>query len=183
MLLWLDVVPVAGVGARQGAQRHHSRHETESGVCFAGRDKLVYLIESGEVVERLRRGVADRLHRTAQAADDFTYGNQIAAFTLHGFTFPQNQTAPKRSTRKESRLTTFRHGGPCGLRSEMRAAERRGNPVLFYATGERWCHATGLRGGCGIGFGLGVPQPYSSIRLIRLWLANLLRPSCVLRAA
>ena len=41
----------------------------------------------------------------------------------------------------------------------------------------------GYGGGCGIGFGLGVPQPYSSIRLIRLWLANLLRPSCVLRAA
>ena len=38
------------------------------------------VIDLGEVVERLGRSVADRLYRTAQAADDFTYGNQIAAF-------------------------------------------------------------------------------------------------------
>ena len=49
--------------------------------------------------------------------------------------------------RKESRLTTIRHGGPCGLRIEMRSAERRVNPVLFYATGDRWYHATASEGG------------------------------------
>ena len=32
---------------------------------------------------RLARGY-ERLDRTAQVADDFTYGNQIAALTLHG---------------------------------------------------------------------------------------------------
>ena len=32
MLLWLDVVPVAGVGAWQAAQRHQPRHETPGGV-------------------------------------------------------------------------------------------------------------------------------------------------------
>ena len=29
----------------------------------------------------------------------------------------------------------------------MRLAERRVNPVLFYAAGDRWCHAAGLEGG------------------------------------
>ena len=44
---------VAGVGAGQGAQRHRPRHEAESRVRFAGPDKLVHLIEAGEVVPRL----------------------------------------------------------------------------------------------------------------------------------
>ena len=44
-------------------------------------------------------------------------------------------------------MTTIRHGGPCGLRIEMRSAERRVNPVLFYATGDRWYHATASEGG------------------------------------
>ena len=51
---------------------------------LAGPDKLVHLVGLGEVVARLGRGFADRLDRAAQAADDFTYGNQIAALTLHG---------------------------------------------------------------------------------------------------
>ena len=36
------LAPVAGVGARQGAERHHPRHEAEIGVRFTGRelDKL-----------------------------------------------------------------------------------------------------------------------------------------------
>ena len=41
---------VAGVGAGQGAQRHQPRHEAEIGVRFAGRNKLVHLVEAGEVV-------------------------------------------------------------------------------------------------------------------------------------
>ena len=63
-------------------------------VRFAGRDKLVNLIEAGEVVQRLRRSSAERLDRPVQAADDFTYGNQIAAFTLHGLFSHVSQTTP-----------------------------------------------------------------------------------------
>ena len=51
----------AWVASRQGAQRHRARHEAEIGVRFAGRDKLVHLIEAGEVVHRLGRGFAERL--------------------------------------------------------------------------------------------------------------------------
>ena len=36
---------------------------------------------------------------------------------------------PKPRSRKESRLTTIRHGGPCGLRTRMRSAEREGKSV------------------------------------------------------
>ena len=53
--------------------------ETEVG--FACRDKLVYLIESGEVVQPLRRGFADRGHRPVQAGDDFLNRNQLATAT------------------------------------------------------------------------------------------------------
>ena len=35
--------PVTGVGARQRAQRHQPRHETQIGVRFAGRNQLVHL--------------------------------------------------------------------------------------------------------------------------------------------
>ena len=38
----LVLMPVAGVGAGQGAQRHHPRHETEIRVRFAGLDQLVH---------------------------------------------------------------------------------------------------------------------------------------------
>ena len=55
----LVLKPVAGVGAGQGAQRHHPRHEAQIGVRFAGLDKLVHLIGLGEVVQRLGRGFAD----------------------------------------------------------------------------------------------------------------------------
>ena len=40
---------------------------------------------------------------------------------------------PEARSRKESRLTTIRHGGPCGLRSKMRSAEREGKSVVFDA--------------------------------------------------
>ena len=36
--------------------------EAQIGVRFAGRDKLIHLIGLGEVVARLGRSVADRLH-------------------------------------------------------------------------------------------------------------------------
>ena len=70
------------------AQRHQPRHEAEIGVRFAGRNKLVHLVEAGEVVQRLRRGVADRLHRPVQTRYDFRNGNQAAVLTLHAFILP-----------------------------------------------------------------------------------------------
>ena len=45
----LVLVPVPGIRAGQAAQHHHSRHESEVGVRFAGRNKLVHLIGLGEV--------------------------------------------------------------------------------------------------------------------------------------
>ena len=89
--------PVAGVGAWH-LPHHQPRHEAQIGVRFAGPDKLVYLIESGEVVERLRRGFADRGHRPAQVGENFANGNQAVALTLHGFTFPQNPNSPEPNT-------------------------------------------------------------------------------------
>ena len=40
------------------------------------------------MVQRLRRGVADRGHRPAQVGDDFRNRNQLAAFRLHGSDSP-----------------------------------------------------------------------------------------------
>ena len=51
-------------------------------------------------------------------------GTKPVALTLHGFMLPCASDNPKPRSRKESRLTTIRHGGPCGLRIEMRSAER-----------------------------------------------------------
>ena len=42
---------------------------------------------------------------------------------------------------------TIPHGGPSGLRTRMRSAERGVNPGDFYATGGRLVFATGLQGG------------------------------------
>ena len=67
----------AGVGARQAAQRHHPRHETQIGIRFAGPDKLIHLVEAGVMVQRLGRGFADRFHRPIEAAEDFPDGNQV----------------------------------------------------------------------------------------------------------
>ena len=43
---------VAGIGAGQAAQRHQPVHECELRVRFTGPNKLVDLIEAGEVVPR-----------------------------------------------------------------------------------------------------------------------------------
>ena len=51
-------------------------------------------------------------------------------------------------------MTTIRHGGPCGLRIEMRSAERDGKAVLFHAPKGHWCDVTGLWGGVWHGFSL-----------------------------
>ena len=87
-VLTLVLVLVAGVGAGQAAQRQRSRHEAHVGVRFTSPDKLVHLIESGEVVPRLGRRLEGLLHRpVVQAVEDFTNGNQAVSFALHNF-FP-----------------------------------------------------------------------------------------------
>ena len=65
------------------------------GVRFAGPDKLVHLIEAGEVVQRLGRGFADLFHRPAQAGADFPDGNQPVSFTLHGLFSHAPETRPR----------------------------------------------------------------------------------------
>ena len=55
----LVLFPVAGVAPGQRAERHHSRHEAEIGVCFVGRNKLVHLVGLGEVVPRGGDGWSD----------------------------------------------------------------------------------------------------------------------------
>ena len=72
----------SGVGARQRAQRHRSRHEAPIGVRFAGPDKQVHLIEAGEMALRRRRGY-ERLDGTGQIGQGFGNGNQ-PLFALHG---------------------------------------------------------------------------------------------------
>ena len=44
-------------------------------------------------------------------------------------------------------MTTIRHGGRCGLRSEMRSAERGSKTVVFIVPGDRWYHAPPSEGG------------------------------------
>ena len=61
----------------------------------------------------------------------------------------------------------------------MRSAER-GSKIRGFSCSERPNRLfQGQRGGWNMGFGLGLPQPYSSICLIPLWLDALKRPSCV----
>ena len=43
----LVLVPVARIGAGQGAERHRPRHEAQIGGRFAGRNQLVHLIGLG----------------------------------------------------------------------------------------------------------------------------------------
>ena len=76
--------PVAGIGAGQGAERHRSRHEAEIRVRFTGPNKLVHLIGLGEMVCRLARGVAERLHRLAAPSEGFPNRNQPVSLTRHG---------------------------------------------------------------------------------------------------
>ena len=63
----------------------------------------------------------------------------------------------------------------------MRSAERPGNLAIFDGTKAAKCLVHGQRGGCTKLYGLGLPQPHSSICLIPLWLASLKAPSCVPR--
>ena len=57
-------MPVTWVSAGQRAQHQQPRHETQLGGLFSGRDKLVHLIEAGEVVSGGRRqSVSFTLHK------------------------------------------------------------------------------------------------------------------------
>ena len=82
--------PVAGVGARQAAQRHQPRHEAYVGIVFAGLNQLVHLVEAGEVVSRLGGGLLERLLRTALAGEHVPDRKPLAlaSLPLHGFPFP-----------------------------------------------------------------------------------------------
>ena len=80
----LVLVPVAGVGPGQGAERHRAAHETQIGVRFAGRDKLVHLIGKGESPLRRLGCFAERLPRPVQIGQGVSDGKQ-PLFVLHGF--------------------------------------------------------------------------------------------------
>ena len=51
-------------------------------------------------------------------------------------------------------MTTFRHGGPCGLRIEMRSAERDGKAMFFMPRKATGIMAQGYGGGVWHGFSL-----------------------------
>ena len=75
--------PVAGISAGQAAQRQQPCHEAQIGVRFTGPNKLVHLVGLGEVVPRLGRGFAERLHRPAAPSEGFPNRNQPVSLTRH----------------------------------------------------------------------------------------------------
>ena len=76
-----------------------------SGSASLGPDKLIHLVEAGEVVPRLGRGFADRLHRAAQAGENFGGGKQAVSFTLHGFILPCSSGKPSGELTYDRTLT------------------------------------------------------------------------------
>ena len=58
-----------------------------------GAHQLVHLIEAGEVAPRLGQRLPERRYRPGQAGEDFSNGNQVIPFTLHGFILPQDPDA------------------------------------------------------------------------------------------
>ena len=73
-------------------------------------------------------------------------------------------------------MTTIRHGGPCGLRIEMRPAERDGKLGVFLCRSASKCLPHAQRGGYGMVKIRNAAKPLSSISLIPLWLSPLNRP-------
>ena len=100
--------PVAGVGARQGAQRHQPRHETRIAIRFTGPGQRVHRIEAGAVVPRLGCALEGFLHWPARDRENFTHGNPAVSFTRYGFFFSL-WPRPKRGV-------FIRHGGTQGTR-------------------------------------------------------------------
>ena len=77
-------------------------------------------------------------------------------------------------------MTTIRHGGPCGLRIEMRAAERREIGHFFVLQRPRPNVTRSEGGGCYMLKSRNAAKPLSSMCLIPPWLAILKQPSpCV----
>ena len=72
-------------------------------------------------------------------------------------------------------MTTIRHGGPCGLRIEMRAAERDRKYAGFLCHSGPAPMSHAQRGGCDMLKSSNAAKPLSSICLIPLWLAALKR--------
>ena len=95
----LVLVPVSGVGARQAAQRQQPCHEPQISVRFAGPDKLVHLIEAGEVAPRLGWRLPERRYRPVQAGEDFSSGNQVIPFTPYSLSF--SHAPPTRQAKRK----------------------------------------------------------------------------------
>ena len=73
-------------------------------------------------------------------------------------------------------MTTIRHGGPCGLRSEMRSAEREGKSLVFSCRKAASRMPQPQRGGYGTIRTRNAAKPLSSICLMPLWLSPVTRP-------
>ena len=73
-------------------------------------------------------------------------------------------------------MTTIRHGGPCGLRIEMRSAERAAKLAVFLCHNARCSLSHAQRGGCDMLKSRNAAEPLSFISLIPLWLSPLNRP-------
>ena len=109
--------PVAGVAARQRAQRHQPRHEAQIWVRFAGPNKLVHLVSLGEGPLRLGRRVeviaigaeldtvlrADRVLQLWAAAEP--------GKVVEGLTVKQEMRAIKEAIAKRNREFLGQYGG------------------------------------------------------------------------
>ena len=73
-------------------------------------------------------------------------------------------------------MTTIQHGKPCGLRSEMTAAEKAGKSAVFLCHGAAKCLARTQGGGCGMAKLSNAAKPLSSICLSWLYLCTVTRP-------
>ena len=113
----------------------------------------------------------------AMVGEDEEFLARYGGFAKAGRRSVELQRRPKPSSRKESRLTTIRHGGPSALRTRMRLAERAKNPGFFVSLRAAWFLSQGYRGGCDKIWSQGVTKLHSSICLIPLWLSPVNRPS------
>ena len=74
-------------------------------------------------------------------------------------------------------MTTIRHGGPCGLRIEMRSAERAGKSAVFLCRSAAKSLPHAQRGGYGMAQTRNAAEPLSFMSLIPLWLSPVNRPA------
>ena len=113
----------------------------------------------------------------AMTRRDHKFLAQYGGFAELGDGLWNFNAARKPRSRKGSRLTTIRHGGPSGLRIGMRSAERGVNPAVLSVTGGRMHFVTRSEGGCHTIRPKGVTTHYCLISLIRLWLSPVNRPA------